>query len=134
VHLDACLDQGGGSNVGGVFAGEWLAYSVEVARDDEYTLDFRLASPSGGGTLHVEFDGVDKTGAVVIPRTGGFQIWQTTSSKPIRLKAGRKVMRLVFDTTGRSVWACNLNWVEVRASAAQAAGAATRPASPIKPR
>ena len=100
---------------------------------DQYTLAFRVASPTGGGTLHVEFDGMDKTGPVVIPKTGGWQQWQTVSSKPVRLKAGRQVMRVVFDTAGKSVWPCNLNWIKLQTAAATPAaqaGASTQATRP----
>jgi hypothetical protein len=130
VHLDDCFDQVRGHSVGGVFAGEWLAYTVEVASDGEYALDFRVASPTGGGTLHAEFDGEDKSGPVAIPKTGGWHTWQTITSKPVRLRAGRGVMRVVFDTAGRSIWPCNLNWIEVRLLPVLRAEGSTRPARP----
>jgi hypothetical protein len=45
VSIDACHDEGQGHNVGGVFAGEWLAYTVDVGKTGEYVFDLRLACP-----------------------------------------------------------------------------------------
>ena len=39
--VDTCNDEGGGHNIGGVFPGEWLAYTVDVAEAGEYQFDLR---------------------------------------------------------------------------------------------
>jgi tetratricopeptide (TPR) repeat protein len=128
--IDACFDEGGGHNVGGIFVGEWLAYSVDVTEAGECVIDLRVSSPGGGGTLHVEFDNDIRTSALTAPDTGTWQRWHTvsTTNQTVRLKAGRQLMRVVFDTAGGVGWAnrnvCNVNWIEIRrAPAAQAASA-----------
>jgi endonuclease/exonuclease/phosphatase family metal-dependent hydrolase len=103
VDIEACSE--GGFNVGWIAAGEWLNYAVNVPSSGTYTLAFRVASPSGGGQLRALFNGDDKTGAVAIPATGGWQAW-TTVSRTVTLSAGTQVMRLVVDSPG-----FNLNWV-----------------------
>lgn len=103
VDIETCSE--GGYNVGWIAAGEWLNYTVTVPSSGTYTLAFRVASPSGGGQLRALFNGADKTGAVAIPATGGWQAW-TTVNKTVTLSAGTQVMRLVFDAPG-----FNLNWV-----------------------
>ncbi len=94
VDIQACTE--GGYNVGWVEAGEWLNYTVIVAEEGTYYLDFRVASALGG-TLHAEFNGQDKTGPVQVPVTGGWQTW-TTIRRTVTLSSGSQVMRVVFDT------------------------------------
>src|SRR5205085_447907 len=72
VDLQATTDTGGGYNVGWVKAGEWLEYTIDVATAGNYALDLRYAAAAGyGGEIHVEFGGVDKSGAWSLGSTGG---------------------------------------------------------------
>jgi hypothetical protein len=116
VDIEASSDSGGGYNVGWTRAGEWLKYTVNVATAGTYTLQARVAAPSAGGTFHVEFGGVDKTGSLTIPGTGGWQSW-TTLSKSVTLSAGTQVVRIVFDAAGPGGVFGNLNWLSVGTSA-----------------
>ena len=76
VDIETTTDTGGGSNVGWVNAGEWLEYTVNVAAAGTYDLKLRLArQPSGTSTVMVLFGGVDKTGSLAVPSTGGWQTW-----------------------------------------------------------
>lgn len=94
VDIAACAE--GGYTIGWISSGEWLRYTVNVAAAGAYSFEFRVASPVGG-TLHVEFNGQDSTGAVTVPATGGWQTW-TTVRKTATLSAGPQAMRVVFDT------------------------------------
>jgi len=71
VDIQTTTDTGGGYNVGWMEAGEWLQYTVNVATTGTYDLDVRVAANGNGGTFHIEFNGVDKTGSMVIPNTAG---------------------------------------------------------------
>ncbi len=122
VDLEACADAGGGTNVGWTEAGEWLEYTVNVAQAGSYRIDVRVASEAGGGALHLEFGGVDKTGSQPVPSTGGWQAWTTLSLGPIALEAGTQVMRLCVDAPG-----FNVNWVEFVLDAAGGGGGAVPP-------
>ena len=57
-----------------------------------------MASAGPGGAFHVEVDGIDVTGPMMVPNTGGWQTWQTISRPGIPLTAGPHVLRVVFDT------------------------------------
>ena len=94
VDVEGCSQ--GGYNVGWTTPGEWLAYTVSVAAAGTYTFDLRVAS-STGGTMHVRFNGQDKTGTVSVPSTGGWQTW-TTVRKTVTLAAGTQTMQVVFDS------------------------------------
>ena len=51
-------------------------------------LEARVASAGQGGAFHVEVDGADATGPMLVPNTGGWQNWQTISRSAIPLTAG----------------------------------------------
>jgi hypothetical protein len=99
VDIEATTDSGGGFDVGWTDVGEWLEYTVNVATTGSYTLEARVASLSTGGTLHVEMDGVNVSGTVTLPSTGGWQNW-TSVTKSVSLTAGAHVMRLALDSAG----------------------------------
>lgn len=78
--------------------GEWMEYTVDVTTSGVYTLSFRIGSEYSGGIFHLEVDGVDVTGPITIPATGGWSIYQTLTKTGVSLSAGRRVMRLVIDS------------------------------------
>ena len=76
-----------------------------------YTLELRVASPGAGGTAHVEIDGVNATGSIVVPNTGGWQTWTSVLVPGIPISAGPHVLRLVVDTAGSTGYFGNINFV-----------------------
>ncbi len=89
----------GGYDVGWLAAGEWLNYSVTVATSGRYTVQLRVASPTGGGAMHVGFNGSNVWSAVPVPATGGWQTW-TTVSVPVSLNAGTQLLTILVDSPG----------------------------------
>jgi hypothetical protein len=100
VDIEACAE--GGYNVGWIGAGEWLRYTVDVTAAGTYQVRLRVASPGGGGTLHVASGSTSVSGSIAVPATGGWQSW-TTVSVPVTLAAGRQPLTLVFDSGGYNV-------------------------------
>jgi beta-glucanase (GH16 family) len=96
VDMEGTADAGFGFNVGWTVPGEWLEYQVQVAAGT-YDIDVRVASAAGGGTLHLELDGVDVTGPISFPGTGGWQIWTTVTAADVSLDGGLQTLRLVID-------------------------------------
>jgi hypothetical protein len=113
----------GGYNVGWTAAGEWLKYSVTVGASGLYTLNMRVASEGGGGTFHIEMNGINVSGSVAVPYTGGWQNWLTVS-RPVTLSAGPQIARLVMDTIGSQAVA-NFDWFEVVSTATPPGGVTT---------
>jgi len=112
VEIEATSDSGGGYNLGYVYPGEWLRYSVNVTTAGVYNFDIRFAVGGTGGTFHVEVGGVNVTGPIAVTSTGGWQTWRTVRVSGITLAAGPQVWRVVIDsanTAGKS--AANLNWL-----------------------
>ena len=113
VDVESTADSGGGYDVGWAFAGEWLNYSATVGTAGTYDIDVRVASGGAGGTFHIEVNGVDKTGPLAVPNTGGWQTWATIRKTGVALSAGPQVWRLVMDTNGATTAVGNFNWIRV---------------------
>jgi hypothetical protein len=93
-------DASNGHGIGWTRQGEWLVYSVEVAKPGTYRLEVPVASKGRGGVFHVEFDGIDVTGPIQVPDTGGWDRLQVIEMKGIKLRAGPARMRVVMDADG----------------------------------
>ncbi|HEV2864292.1 MAG TPA: malectin domain-containing carbohydrate-binding protein [Pyrinomonadaceae bacterium] len=120
VDIEATGDATGAYNLSWAVAGEWLEYTVNVASAGTYTVEARVASQVSGGTFHVEFDGLDKTGAMTVPNTGGWQTYQTVT-KTVSLPAGQHVMRLALDANGATLpdgasFVGNINYLKFTAA------------------
>jgi PKD repeat protein len=103
-----------GYDVGWVVPAEWLNYSVNVASAGNYTVTFRVAALGQGGTFHLEMNGVDVTGTLTIPNTGGWQTY-TTVSAPVALTAGPQLAQLVMDTATAGIVG-NFDWMQFATS------------------
>lgn len=129
VDMEPTSDSGGGYNLGWVAAGEWMKCTVHVAAAGIYDLEVRVASRGSGGTFHIEIDGVDRTGPVTIPETGGWQQWSSVHKRRLQLVAGRQVWRVVMDKNGEFAVG-NINFFRLVHSVTEPSSAATTPPSP----
>jgi phosphatidylserine/phosphatidylglycerophosphate/cardiolipin synthase-like enzyme len=109
VDVQATTDAGGGCYVGWTRAGEWLKYTVNVVTPGTYVLEARIAN-KGTATMHVEIDGVNRTGSITVPDTGAWTAYQTIRTGGISLTGGQHVVRVVFDTVGSGGASGNFNW------------------------
>jgi hypothetical protein len=131
VDLQTASDSGGGYKIKSAVAGEWLKYTVNVAAAGSYTITLRVSSAGAGGRFHIESDGVDKTGALTVPNTGGWDTWQTITRTGVSLSAGPQVLRLVMDTNGSAGLTGNFNWIAVASGGTGAGGSTPYAASPV---
>lgn len=107
VDIESCSDTGGGYNIGYTNANEWMKYTVNITKSQKYTVEIRVATNTNSSTkLHIEMDGKDITGSITLPRTGGWQAWQTVSAVTPELSAGEHELKLIFDTEG-----ININYI-----------------------
>jgi hypothetical protein len=113
VDVEASNDAGLGCNLSSVKAFEWVNYTVNVLKAGTYDIEVRVASPGTGGTFHIEVNGVDKTGPVKVPFTGGWQTWTTVRRSGVALAAGQQVWRVVMDANGATGSVGNINWIRV---------------------
>ncbi|MBM3955647.1 MAG: carbohydrate-binding protein [Planctomycetes bacterium] len=103
VDIERRPDASNGHGIGWTRAGEWLVYTVEVNAPGPYTVEIPVASAKAGGRFHIEFDGVDATGPITVPDTGGWGKLQTIRVGGVRVPAGRSVMKVVMDANGESM-------------------------------
>jgi N-acetylneuraminic acid mutarotase len=111
----AASSPGVGFDIGHIASGEWLNFTVDVATAGTYVIDTRVATAVSGGTFHFEFDGVNVTGSMSMPNTGGWQTWSTVTSNSFTLSAGQHVMRLAIDGN-LSYEIGNMGWMDLRST------------------
>jgi hypothetical protein len=102
VDIEARPDASNGHGIGWTRAGEWLVYTVEVAESGTYDLEIPVASNKAGGAFHIEADGVDVTGPITIPDTGGWAVLKTIRHPGLALKKGPQTFTVVMDSEGPS--------------------------------
>lgn len=107
IATEPTQDTGGGLNVGWIEDNDWMDYSVNVPVSGTYKFSFRTAKGFGDGPLEVRTSNGTVLGSVVLPFTGGWQGWGT-SSLIIPLTAGPQTLR-IYAKYGS--W--NFNWFEV---------------------
>ncbi len=80
-------------------AGEWLAYTISVPANGNYAIELRASTNFyfPNPAYHVEIDGVNATGTVVLPDTGGWDNYQWIGRKTVTLMAGTHVLKLVSE-------------------------------------
>jgi CSLREA domain-containing protein len=101
VDIDKAWENGDGNVVGWTKAGEWLEYTVNVEVAGAYNFDFFMKSNGPGGKFHLEVDGVNKTGSLTVPDTGGWYSNPLEVSKSgVQLTAGTHVLRLAMESNG----------------------------------
>ena len=113
VDIQTTTDTGGGYNVGYAKAGEWLEYTIDVQSAFAATFTFRVAAAAAGGKFHAEIDGVDVTGSLAVPNSGGYQKFTDVNGTSVQLTAGLHVLRLRMDTNGSTGSVGNFNWIRI---------------------
>lgn len=108
------IEHGGtGMDVGYVGAGEWLTYTVNIAQAGNYRLQASVANTMTGGAFHVEFGGVNETGSIAVPKTGGWNSYQTVTSQSFSLSVGTIVMRVYMDKAAANMAVGNFDWFKL---------------------
>ena len=94
---------GAEKDIGYVEAGEWVEYTIDVAKAGVYDLTVNAKTPIAGNTIAVSLDGGLKLGDVVLADTNGpgtsFAGTSFGPSAPIRvtLPEGEQVLRFTFE-------------------------------------
>jgi hypothetical protein len=117
MTAEACAE--GGQNMGWVDAGDYLVWNgVNFPTTGTYTIEYRVASPSGG-TISSDLNaGAIQFGNSAVPATGDWQNWQTVA-KTVTINAGTYNFGIYAQSSG---W--NLNWVRITRTGAREALAA----------
>jgi len=92
-------DLGGGCDVNNFETGEWLAYTVQVVGSGVYDIELRASNMNWTPppAFHVEVDGVNVTGSVVVPSTGAWDVYAWVTKSGVFLSAGLHVLKIVSD-------------------------------------
>ena len=94
VDIGICTDTTGGYALGFFQTGEWVQYTVNVTKTQDYDIEFRVASKSPPtASISLDVDGKDVTGPITVS-TGGVQEWKSIVKTNIPLKAGKRILRL----------------------------------------
>lgn len=111
VQTEGTADVGSGLNVGYIDAGDWMSYdntNISIPETGTYTVEFRVASAVGGGSLSLEeAGGAPSYTTLGLPNTGGWQTWTTVKST-ITLTAGVHKFGIKANAGG---W--NINWFSI---------------------
>jgi Domain of unknown function (DUF5010)/DUF5010 C-terminal domain/Concanavalin A-like lectin/glucanases superfamily len=110
INIESTTDTGGGWDVTAINAGQWMEWEEVPIQGGSVHLRVRIASPTGGGSLHFVINNVAYP-SMTVPLTGGAQAWTTIDSGTTYQfpKGSTNVVRLVCDTGGFSV-----NYVQIR--------------------
>lgn len=100
VDVAADPAAGGGQATGWIAAGEWLEYDVFMPQAGALDATFRVASPATVGSFYLQVDGVDVTGILNVPATGGWAAWRDLRRSGVQMTAGHHILRLVPVTAG----------------------------------
>lgn len=115
VDIQFCSDPTSATpcyNVGWTELGEWLAYDVNVPTAGNYVFTIRYAaSSSSPRKVRIEIDGINATGTILLPPTGGYQTWADAASIPVAIPAGQHTIKLAFENGGP-----NINYITASAS------------------
>jgi hypothetical protein len=85
-------------NIGYIDADEWVIYTLEVQDAGNYFVSLEVAS-AGAGICHLEMNGINVTGAISLPVTGGWTFWEWYNiPTPIKLTKGTHQLRVYFAT------------------------------------
>ena len=98
VDLNYAYNEWTGYSLVHMDPGEWTAYDVAVSEPGVYALTARVAGAMDGGVFHVEVDGVDISGPIVVPYTNdGLRIYTDVTKQTPALAAGNHELRIVID-------------------------------------
>jgi hypothetical protein len=120
VDVEVAWNDGFGYSVTEIVPQEWMAYEVDVRQPGIYTLNARVAGAAGGGVFHVELDGQDISGPMVVPNngTGGYRAYTTLTTSTPSLAGGRHILRIVADrpSAAGTELSAGLNFLEFSSS------------------
>ena len=110
VIVEATTDTDGGSNVGSIDTGDWMAFSnINFPTAGTYKIEYRASSLNGGARLSLDVNaGSTVLGYLDIPSTGGWQTWTTLSHNVTVTTPGTYALGVYAQTGG-----FNLNWIRI---------------------
>lgn len=78
--------------------GEWLNYSINVTQDQEYDIIIRTATTENDAYLHLEVDGIDMTGSMLVPNTGDEAMYDEMIIPAVALSANNQLLTIKIES------------------------------------
>ncbi len=93
--------EGFGTSIGYTNPGEWMIYTVEVQDAGNYLVEAQVAVP-GSGSFRIEVDGVNVTGTIGVPDTGGWGAftWVSTPADKLTINFTKGKHRIKYYIEG----------------------------------
>ncbi len=101
--------------VGRIRAGEWTEYTVNMpSTDASYSFTMRLANPTAGGVIKLQIGdgGLLDLASIIVPNTGAWETFQTTTPVVVSLPAGQHIVHLLYLTEAAGGGVADVNWFE----------------------
>ena len=98
INLEKCTQCG--FDLGWLSSGDYVNYTVNVAAQGNYDIDFKVGSPVAGGQLALDVDGVNLVPTTSVPNTGGKQKWQDVIATGVKLSPGIHTFKFRVVTGG----------------------------------
>jgi hypothetical protein len=104
VDLETASAPATGNDLGWTASGQWFRYTVNVSTAGTYTVNFLVAAESAiSDAFHLSnSSGINLSGSVAVPDTGGWQTW-TTVTATVTLPAGTQTLTLDQDNGGWNI-------------------------------
>ncbi len=86
--------------VSDIETGEWLQYTINVAKKGKYALRLQVASDKENSKVSIHVNNVASGIEIALPNTGGMSNWQLAEIKHISLNAGKQTIRMIATAGG----------------------------------
>lgn len=106
VSIEATNDTEGNFHITDIDAGDWMEYSINIPAEGNYYVSLRIASESTPGQALLI--SAENSVAKILPVTGSWQTWQTTTSTTMHFPAGEQSFTIKALTGG-----FRLNWISI---------------------
>jgi len=99
VDIENCTDVGAGYSIGFSTKGEWMEYTVNVAKAGKYNITLRVACNGDGRKIVLKAKDIALADSIVIPNTAGWQTWTDVKVNNVNFDAGIQVIRVIIGAT-----------------------------------
>lgn len=83
------------TDIGYTQKGEWIKYTVNVEKTDDYTVDAYVAAGGDGSSFQLYMDDKAITSEIAVPNTGSWSTYETVSSPVGTLSEGKHELKLM---------------------------------------
>lgn len=95
--VDVKTDEMLGTRIGWTSTGEWLEYTVNVAKTAIYTWKMNVSTDNDNASFHFLLDDEDITEIVNVPSTGDWNTLAEIKGTTTELKEGKHILKLYID-------------------------------------